>query len=170
MSDYKMKKGHIQEGKRIEFTADEIISTLEPIKLKQTIYLAHPFDRRFSKRKEMIAKKLEERDFLVIDPFVGEDTLCEKYGVKNYYENPCKDFAMDIKNRDFMHVALCDCFFAWIPKGVTIIGTMREFDFALEHSKYTIVLTYKPSPFLEDADELYIDYNAFLNDEQFIWM
>ena len=138
------------------------------MKMKK-IYLAHPFDRRFSKRKEMIIKKLEERGFEVIDPFVGEDELEKKYKVKTYYDNPCRDFALEIKERDFNQVINCEALFAWIPKDVTMIGTIREFDKALEKGKYTIVLCYKPNPFLEDADELYLSYQNFLDEKSFIW-
>jgi len=137
--------------------------------MKKKIYLAHPFDRRFSKRKNMLIKKLEERGFEVIDPFDGEDEIAKQYGVKSYYENPCRAFALEIKERDFTQVESCDALFAWIPKGVTMIGTIREFDRALEHEKYIIVLCYKPNPFLEDADELYLSYQDFLNETQFEW-
>jgi len=136
---------------------------------KPKIYLAHPFDKRNSKRKEMIIKKLEEKGYEVIDPFVGENKLEEKYGVKSYYDNPLRAFALEIKERDFNQVKNCDALFAWIPKDVTMIGTIREFDKALRNRKHTIVLCYKPNPFLEDADELYLSYQDFLEGKPFEW-
>ncbi len=137
--------------------------------IMKKIYFAHPFDRRFTKRKEMIIKKLEERGFLVIDPFDGEDKIAKKYGVKNYYQNPCRDFAREIKERDFGAVDNADALFGWIPKGVTMIGTIREYDRALRGGKYIIILCYKPNPFLEDADELYLTYGDFLDGKKFEW-
>ncbi len=139
------------------------------MKERKKIYLAHPFDRRFSKRKEMIIKKLEERGFEVIDPFVGENKIEKKYGGKSYYDNPLRAFALEIKERDFNQIEILDAFFAWIPKDVTVIGTIREFDKAIQRGKYTIVLCYKPNPFLEDADELYLSYQDFLEGKQFEW-
>jgi len=162
-----IKKGHLQEGKKIDFTND--VPEAIDLDYKTTIYLAHPYDRRNSKRKEDIIRKLEARRFIVIDPFIGEDKLAEKYGVNYFYENPCRDFAREIKTRDLIQVALCDCLFAWIPKGVTTIGTIREFDSALAQGKYTIILCYKANPWLEDANELYLSYQDFLEDKQFIW-
>jgi len=136
---------------------------------KPKIYFAHPSRRKDSKRKEMLIKKLEERGYEVVDPFVGEDELAKKYGVDFYYENPCRDFALEIKKRDFFKVVSCNALFAWIPKGVTMIGTIREFDKALRHNIHTIVLCYKANPFLEDADELYLTYKDFINNKQFEW-
>ncbi len=136
---------------------------------KPTIYLAHPFDRRNSKRKEMIIKELEGAGYEILDPFVGEDKIAKRYGVNNYYENPCRDFALEIKYRDFGHVSDCDALFLWIPKGVTMIGAIREYDKALEKRKYIIVLCYKPNPFLEDADELYLSYQDFLEGKPYEW-
>lgn len=136
---------------------------------KPRIYLAHPFDRRFSKRKEMIIKKLEEKGYEVVDPFIGENKLEKKYGGKGYYDNPLRAFALDIKEKDFNQVIDCDAYFGWVPKDVTVVGTIREFDKALEHGKHTIVLCYKPNPFLEDADELYLSYQDFLEGKQFEW-
>ena len=136
---------------------------------KKTVYFAHPYDRRLTHEKEIIIKKLEEIYFEVVDPFVGEENIAQKYGVNDYYENPCRAFAREIKERDFRQVSNCDALFAWIPKGVTIIGTIREYDKALEFGKYIIVLCYKPNPFLEDADELYLSLKDFLNDKKFRW-
>ncbi len=137
---------------------------------KQTIYLAHPYDRRNSKRKEMIIRKLEKKGWIVIDPFVGEDKVAEKYGVAGYYDNPCNEFALDIKERDFKGVDACDALFAWICKGVTQIGTIREFDRAVRKGRYTIAFCFKPNPFLQDADELYLTYQDFINDKEFEWL
>ena len=134
------------------------------------IYLAHPYDKRYSKRKEMIAKKLTEKGFNVVDPFDGEDNIAEKYGVKTYYENPWEDFAREIVNRDFKQVDECDALFAWIPKGVTMIGTVKELVRAEMHGKHTIVLCYKPNPFLVDVSELYLSYQDFLDHNKFIWL
>lgn len=136
---------------------------------KPKIYFAHPSRKRFSKRKEMLINKLREKGYEIIDPFVGEGKIANKYGVNFYYENPCRDFALEIKERDFNMVVKCDALFAWIPKGVTMIGTIREFDKALEHRKHTIVLCYKANPFLEDADELYLTYQDFIEGKQFEW-
>lgn len=139
------------------------------MKKKKTIYFAHPFDKIGSKREEMIMRKLEERGFKVIDPFAGEDVLCKKYNTDNYYGNPTRQFALEIKERDFGAVMKCNALFAWIPKDVTMIGTIREFDKALEYEIYTIILCYKPNPFLEDADELYLSYQDFLEGKQYVW-
>lgn len=133
------------------------------------LYFAHPYDRRLSMEKEIIIEELEDRGFEVVDPFVGEENIAQKYGVNDYYENPCREFALEIKERDFRHVIECDALFAWIPKNITIIGTIREYDKALEFGKYIIVLCYKPNPFLEDADELYLSLSDFLNDKKFRW-
>jgi len=138
-------------------------------KEKKKIYFAHPWDRLGTKREEMIIKKLEERGFEVINPFVGENKLEAKYGGMGYYDNPLRAFALDIKEKDFKQVIDCDAFFAWIPKDVTMIGTIREFDKALENGRYTIILCYRPNPFLEDADELYLSYQDFLEGKQFVW-
>ncbi len=136
---------------------------------KPKIYFAHPSRKRSSKRKEMLIKKLKEIGYEVIDPFVGEDILAKKYGVDFYYQNPCRDFALEIKERDFNMVLDCDALFAWIPKGVTMIGTIREFDKAIENGKYTIVLCYKANPFLEDANKLYLTYRDFIEGKEFEW-
>ncbi len=136
---------------------------------KPTIYFAHPFDKRLTKRKDMLVNKLTEKGYEVVDPFVGENNIAKRYGVNNYYENPCREFALEIKERDFAKVIKCDAFFAWIPKDVTMIGTIREFDRANRENKYTIVLCYKPNPFLEDADELYLSYQDFIEGKQFEW-
>ena len=80
-----------------------------------------------------------------------------------------QNIAEDIKEKDFKQVENCDAFFAWIPKDVTMIGTIREFDKALRDGKYTIILCYRPNPFLEDADELYLSYQDFLEGKQFEW-
>ncbi len=117
----------------------------------------------------MLIKKLTEMGYEAIDPFVGEDTLAHKYGVNFYYENPRRDFALEIKKRDFDQVVSCDALFAWIPKGVTMIGTIRELDRAFREGKYTIALCYKPNPFLEDTNELYLTYRDFIEGKQFEW-
>jgi hypothetical protein len=171
----KIEKGYEEQGIEIDengelrYRGTGSVFLAHQRKRKRTIYLAHPYDRRNSKRKQMIIRKLEERDFVVVDPFVGEDILAKKYGVNDYYENPCRDFAIEIKDRDFGAVTACDALFAWIPKDVTMIGTIREYDRALRAGKYIIVLCYKPNPFLEDADELYLDYQDFLNEISFKW-
>ena len=135
---------------------------------KKTIYFAHPFDKWRTKREEMIEKILEERGFVVINPFKEEDKLNEKYGVDNYYENPTEPFALDIVNKDWLAVSKCDAYFGWFPKDITMIGTSIELVWALLLGKETITLSYKPHPFLwMFSNKFYTNYSKFVSDEPF---
>jgi len=157
---YKKAKGSI--GKL------NIGESFEVRKVKKKIYFAHPFDKWRTKREDMIEKVLEERGYIVINPFKKEDKLNEKYGVDNYYEKPTKEFANDIVNKDYEMVIDCDEYFGWFPKGVTMIGTPIELVWAYTHGKKITVLCYKPQPFLwMMADKFYIGYNNFVDDIEF---
>jgi len=137
--------------------------------VKKKIYFAHPFSKMGTKREEMIIKILEERGFEVIDPFIGEDELCRKYGVSYYYQKPMLQFANEIVYRDFKMVDDCDALFAWLPKTSVCLGTVRELDRALRKGKETIVIHHKPNPFLIDVDILYLNYNDFKWDVPYKW-
>ena len=134
---------------------------------KKTIYFAHPFDKWKSKREAMIEKTLEKRGYKVINPFNEEHKLNEKYGVSNYYEDPTKEFAIDIVNKDYVMVKNCDEYFGWFPKDVTVIGTPLEFSWAKSMKKPTTVLCYKPQPFLwVMADNFYVGYENFVKNKK----
>lgn len=136
---------------------------------KKTIYYAHPYDTWKTPKEKVISNRLVEMSYDVYNPFVEEDDVNEKYGVERYYDCPYDDLADEIKDRDFVAVDKCDAYFGWIPKGVATIGTVREFDRAIRKGKHTIILSYKPNPFLRDADELYLSTESFLKGEKYVW-
>jgi nucleoside 2-deoxyribosyltransferase len=137
---------------------------------KKTIYFAHPFDKWRSKREEMIMRTLKEMGYEPLNPFDSESDLNEKYGVDNYYQAPSKEFAQDIVDVDRKRVEECDEIFCWIPKGVTMIGTIIEMMWAHELGKKITVLCYKPQPFLMVyADKLYVGYDNFRDGVEYKW-
>lgn len=159
----KITKGYLEQGKKIDFETGEIEEMKKP-----TIYFAHPFDKWRTKQEEMIERVLEERGYEVINPFKEEDRLNEKYGVDNYYENPTKEFAKDIVDKDYKMVESCDEYFGWFPKGVTMIGTPLELAWARDLKKKITVLCYKPQPFLwVYADVFYLSYADFKEGKEF---
>ena len=133
---------------------------------KKSIYFAHPFDRWQSKREGMIEQILEQRGYKVVNPFTEENRLNKKYGVENYYQNPCDEFSQDIVDKDWDMVVDCESYFGWFPKGVAMIGTPIELVWALLLGKEIITLTYKPHPFLKMfSDTMYVSYNDFIEDK-----
>lgn len=135
----------------------------------KSVYFAHPFDLWKTELEKKIEDALEEKGYIVINPFDTESDLNEKYGVDTYYDNPSKEFAKEICERDFASIERQDIYFAYIPKGVTSIGTIREFEKALELGKRTIIVCYKPNPFLIDADELYLSLQDFIEGNEYKW-
>ena len=137
---------------------------------KKLIYFAHPFDKWRTPREEFIEKVLEERGYTVINPFKQENKLNKKYGVDNYYHSPCIEFAKDIVDKDYDMVNNCDEIFCWIPKGITMIGTIIELMWANYLNKKITVLCYKPQPFFyRYAEKLYISYDDFKKDIPYVW-
>lgn len=135
----------------------------------RTIYFAHPFDTIGTEKESEIKEKLSE-SYEVCDPFETEEELNKKYGVDNYYDNPTKEFAFSILTADKDKVYKCDELFAWIPKGITTIGTVIEMMWANGVGKLVTVLSYKPQPFfVQYSDTLYTSYEDFMNDHRYIW-
>ena len=135
---------------------------------KELVYFAHPFDKWRTDEEKLVKELLEHKGFKVFNPFDEENALNVKYGVDNYYDNPTYEFAGEIVDKDFQRVDECDSLFAWIPKDITTIGTIREIDRALRDKKRVMVVCYKPNPFLRETD-LYLSIEDFLNDKQYIW-
>ncbi len=137
------------------------------------IYYAHPFDtwiNNFEMEKH-IQEILESYDYDVVNPFVRESQLNEKYGVDNYYDNPCIGFAKDIVEKDYEAVEECDELFAWIPQHIVAIGTTFEIAYAHSLNKKITILTYKPHPFLlKYADVLYTSFEDFVKNEPHEWV
>lgn len=133
--------------------------------IMKKIYFAHPFDTWRTKREDIIEQILRERGYEVINPFKHEDHLNIKYGVDNYYDNPVREFAEDIVDKDFQMIIECDSYFGWFPKGITTIGTAIELEWASLLDKEIITLSYKPQPFLWMlSDKLYVSYSNFRKD------
>ena len=136
---------------------------------KKTIYFAHPFDRIGTKREKMIEQILEERGFEVINPFKMEQELNKKYGVDNYFDNPCKGFAKDIVDQDWQMVSGADAYFGWFPKNATMIGTPIELVWAVLLEKEIITLAHRPHPFvLMFSHIIYIGYKNFAKNIPFL--
>lgn len=118
------------------------------VNLTKTIYFAHPFEMWNSPEELRITKILESKGYIVYNPFnESEQDLCNKYGVKNYYDNPTEEFAYDIVKTDLSAIDKCEYFFAWFPKGIRTIGTPIELHYAYKIGKIKIVLCDKAHPF-----------------------
>jgi len=127
--------------------------------MKKRIYFAHPFKMRYSMSEHEIITLLEEADYEVIEPFEDEQVVLHKYGLKNYYDDPRKDVAQAIYNRDYNHVKSCDEIFAWFPEDIPCIGTAIELAWADFDGKYTYVLSPIKHPFLLTmADFIYTSW------------
>lgn len=110
------------------------------------------------------------KGYKVINPFKKERKLNEKYKVREYYDSPTLQHALDIRKNDFELVKACDEFFAWFPLNITCIGTTLELAKAIKHKKRIIVLTPRLHPFLygnEVIDELYLTVEDFLKNKPF---
>ncbi|OLS14796.1 MAG: hypothetical protein RBG13Loki_1555 [Promethearchaeota archaeon CR_4] len=116
--------------------------------MKKSVYFAHPFDTWKTELEQKIADILRERGYDVVNPLDKENCLNEKYGVFGYYEQPSLPFAHDIVKYDFEMLTACDEYFGWLPKGITIVGTVVEMIWACRQGKPVTVLSYKPNPFL----------------------
>jgi len=131
---------------------------------KKSIYFAHPIDTWQTVDEFIIEKRLKELCYDVVNPFVEEKKLNEKYGVTNYIEDPSESFAGDIVDEDYKMVARCDEYFGWFPKGITMIGTPIELTWAKDLKKPITVLCHKPHPFLIK----YYDNKFYLSIKDFL--
>ncbi len=115
--------------------------------------------------EQKIMDLLNERGYRVINPLFEEEELNKKYGVLGYYEQPSIPFAHDIVKEDFGILSTCDEYFGWLPKGITIVGTVVEMMWACKLGKPVTTLSYKPSPFLlVYSDKFYGNFEEFLQD------
>ena len=170
-----IKKGYIQEGKKIDFKYDvpectsltRFTDTTRGVLGK--IYFAHPESRWKSKREEMITKILTKRGYEIINPFDREDALLKKHNAESYYKNPTKPLADEIVEKDTkMCVEECSAYFGWFPKKSMAVGTAIEMEWAHNVGNYIIVLIDKPQPFCWNfCNILYLGYNNFKNDIRF---
>jgi hypothetical protein len=136
---------------------------------KKTIYFAHPQETMGSKRERQIVSILESRGYEVINPFEKEEALVEKYGVKNYYEKPTEEFAIEITVGDYYLVEICDEYFGWFPEKTPAIGTSLELARAERFDKKITAIYNKPHPFLwKHCDVLYLGFKEFVDDDKFI--
>lgn len=141
---------------------------IRTVETRPKIYFAHPFDKWKTKQEEMIEKVLEDKGYCVVNPFREEDVLREKYEVDEYYDSPSIEYANDIVNKAYKMVRNCDEYFGWFPKGIALIGTPIELNWAFLHGKKITVLSYKPHPFLwVMSDRFYLGYANFKNDVRF---
>lgn len=155
----------------IKMDLPKVQKTLDDNKGKTSVYFAHPFDTRDTKREEMVIKHLKKSGYCVINPFDYEDELCEKHGVDNYYDKPCKDLAVEMVSRDFKEVEMCDELFAWIPNSSSSMGTLFEIAYAYELGKKVTVFVERAHPFLLFyADIMYISYSDFKKDKPYEWI
>ncbi len=115
--------------------------------------------------EQKIIDILSKRGYRVVNPFVTEQALNQKYGVTEYYSQPSIPLAHDIVREDFEMLSACDEYFGWLPKGVTIVGTVVEMMWACKQGKPVTTLSYKPSPFLlVYSDKFFSNFEDFLQD------
>lgn len=115
--------------------------------------------------EQKIIDILSKRGYLVVNPFVTEEGLNQKYGTPGYYEKPSIPFAHDIVKEDYEILSSCEEYFGWLPKGMTIVGTVVEMMWACKQGKPVTTLSYKPSPFLlVYSDKFYGNIEEFLQD------
>ncbi|MCP4651654.1 MAG: hypothetical protein GY853_16455 [PVC group bacterium] len=95
-------------------------------------YFAHGWRSKSHPDKQRILDILKERKVEVIDPFVGEDEMCAKYGEEDYYPNCNYKLGRAIWLKDLQHIRECDMVVAWIPEGVEgrFMGTSYEMCYA----------------------------------------
>jgi len=99
---------------------------------KLKAYFAHPWRSKDLPDKQRIIDILESRKVEVIDPFTGENELCEKYGEKDYYPNCNYELGRAIWLKDLQQIRNCDMVVAWIPDNVEgrVMGTSYELCYA----------------------------------------
>ncbi len=129
------------------------------------VYFAHPFDTWKTEMEQKIIDILSKRGYQVVNPFVTEQRLNQKYGVPGYYEKPSLPLAHDIVREDFEMLSTCDEYFGWLPKGISIVGTVVEMMWACKQGKPVTTLGYKPNPFLlVYSDRFFSSFEDFMQD------
>lgn len=135
---------------------------------KTTIYFAHSTSMMNTKKEQEIIEVLEKRGYMVINPFEKEDEICQKYGVKNYYEAPTKKFAEEIETKDWELVDKSAEYFGWFECdfGIkTLIGTSIEMDRSYLMGKKITVIINILHPFVWNrANIIYLSYDDFIRD------
>ena len=115
------------------------------------IYFAHPEKTRDSDQEEFIIKLLQIRGWDVINPFDGQTEEATLQTVEN----------------DFNLLESCDAVFCYIPENIDCLGTVCEFNWAIQLNKTLIVLTDKYHAFADYfADEYYIGFQNFYNNKK----
>ena len=138
------------------------------------IYFAHSWSRWKTKQESQIIKILEDRGYIVHNPFDKEIELNKKYNINWYSDNPTKPHANDIYDIDFANLMECDAYFGWFSKNNHIIGTSIELAWAYYaellgyEQMEIIVLSFKKHPFnWRMCDKFYEGYNNFKQDKPF---
>lgn len=84
--------------------------------MKIKCYFAHPFRTIGSEGEKRIISALERRGVIVINPFIGEDKLCEKYNVKSYYPKTLRKLGREIWIKDLKQIKESNLFLMWSPE------------------------------------------------------
>lgn len=116
------------------------------------------------------------RRLKILDPFVIEQEILKKYGVKNYYEGETYELARAVWTQDLKAISSAQIVVAWIP-GIDevflskrsqyhTIGVGAELDYAYGKGKFIQII----SPIHHPAFAVYADEHQYFETiDDWIW-
>jgi len=117
---------------------------------KLKCYFAHPWRSRESPDKKRIIAALEGMKIEVVDPFMGEDNLCTKYGEKDYYPNCNYKLGRALWIKDLAQIRDCDMFLMWADSKIPgrFMGISYELAYAFALGKHIQIISDLRHPYM----------------------
>ena len=153
-TNYTFDKADLLKLFVIYYNGDEVI--LKPIIMskqpneKIKCYFAHSWRSKDHPDKFRIIRALNESRVDVIDPFVGEDKLCEEYGQKEYHPNCDYRLGRAIWIKDLAQIREADIFLMWVDSKNegSYMGVSYELGYAFNLGKHIQIISDLRHPYM----------------------
>ena len=130
-------------------------------------YFAHPYKTIGTIDEKVLLDEMEQQGWDVLNPF-AHDPIDAVENIKSGVFS--SEDAASLVNNDLTHILECDIILAWIPEGISAVGTICEMMFAAtQGKKYVIVVHERLTPHswvVHYADDLYLSIEDFINDKE----